>query len=170
MSKITFIGAGSTVFAKNILGDCLFVPALAGFEFALYDIDHNRLKESETIFASLKRELRCTCDHSVVSQPERSLKECDICHQCHPGGRLSAKYCHWFWDSKKYGLRQTIADTVGIGGIFRSLRTIPVMLDFAKDMEEVCPHALLLNYTNPMATLTGAIFALYSGSNGWSLP
>ncbi|XYQ02050.1 alpha-glucosidase/alpha-galactosidase [Bacillus safensis] len=157
MSKITFIGAGSTVFAKNILGDCLFVPALAGFEFALYDIDHNRLKESETMLSHLKANYGANVTIQSYHNRKEALKDAKyVINAIQVGGYRPSTVID-FEIPKKYGLRQTIADTVGIGGIFRSLRTIPVMLDFAKDMEEVCPNALLLNYTNPMATLTGTM-------------
>lgn len=157
MSKITFIGAGSTVFAKNILGDCLFVPALSGFEFALYDIDHKRLKESETMLRHLKENYGAHVTITSYHNRKEALMDAKyVINAIQVGGYRPSTVID-FEIPKKYGLRQTIADTVGIGGIFRFLRTFPVMLDFAKEMEEVCPNALLLNYTNPMATLTGAM-------------
>ncbi|MFS0654922.1 alpha-glucosidase/alpha-galactosidase [Bacillus sp. 179-C3.3 HS] len=157
MSKITFIGAGSTVFAKNILGDCMFVPALSGFEFALYDIDQNRLKESETMLKHLKENYNANVAIRAYDDRKDALRDAKYVINAIQVGGYKPSTVIDFDIPKKYGLRQTIADTVGIGGIFRSLRTIPVMLDFAKDMEEVCPNALFLNYTNPMATLTGAM-------------
>jgi alpha-galactosidase len=148
MSKITFLGAGSTVFAKNVLGDCMYVPSLDGFEFALFDIDEQRLRDSEKMLTNLKEKMGKNIEIKAYLNRKEALS--------------SAKYVInaiqvGFEIPKKYGLRQTIADTVGIGGVFRNLRTIPVMLDFAKDMEEVCPDALFMNYTNPMAVLTGVM-------------
>ncbi|MGR6126150.1 alpha-galactosidase [Paenibacillus sp. SER-28] len=157
MSKIAFIGAGSTVFAKNVLGDCMMVPALAGFEFALFDIDAQRLKDSENMLNNLKKNYNSNV--TIKSYDDRKEALCGakyVINAIQVGGYKPSTVID-FEIPKKYGLQQTIADTIGIGGIFRSLRTIPVMLDFSKDMEEVCPDALFLNYTNPMASLTGAM-------------
>jgi len=157
MSKITFLGAGSTVFAKNILGDCMFVPALEGFEFALYDIDEQRLADSENMLNNLKAsEGKDVKIASYLDRKEALSGSKYVINAIQVGGYEPSTVID-FEIPKKYGLRQTIADTIGIGGIFRNLRTIPVMLDFAKDMEEVCPDALFLNYTNPMAVLTGVM-------------
>ncbi|WP_433775544.1 alpha-glucosidase/alpha-galactosidase [Bacillus wiedmannii] len=157
MSKITFIGAGSTVFAKNILGDCMLVPALEGFEFALYDIDVQRLKDSENMLTNLKENLNKNIQIKVYLDRKEALKDAKYVINAIQVGGYKPSTVIDFEIPKKYGLQQTIADTVGIGGIFRNLRTIPVLLDFAKDMEEVCPNALFLNYTNPMAVLTGVM-------------
>lgn len=157
MSKITFMGAGSTIFAKNVLGDCMFVPALDGFEFALFDIDEQRLKDSERMLNNLKETLKKNITiHAYLDRKEALRNAKYVINAIQVGGYEPSTVID-FEIPKKYGLRQTIADTVGIGGIFRNLRTIPVMLDFAKDMEEVCPNALFLNYTNPMAVLTGVM-------------
>jgi len=157
MSKITFMGAGSTVFAKNVLGDCMLVPALEGFEFALFDIDEKRLKDSERMLNNLKETLKKNITiHAYLDRKEALRNAKYVINAIQVGGYEPSTVID-FEIPKKYGLRQTIADTVGIGGIFRNLRTIPVMLDFAKDMEEVCPNALFLNYTNPMAVLTGVM-------------
>ncbi|MBD1379440.1 alpha-glucosidase/alpha-galactosidase [Metabacillus arenae] len=157
MSKITFLGAGSTVFAKNILGDCMFVPELEGFEFALYDIDEQRLRDSEKMLNNLKESLQKNISiHAYLDRKDALQNAKYVINAIQVGGYKPSTVID-FEIPKKYGLRQTIADTVGIGGIFRNLRTIPVMLDFAKDMEEVCPNALFLNYTNPMAVLTGVM-------------
>ena len=157
MSKITFLGAGSSVFAKNVLGDCMGVPALQGFEFALFDIDHERLKDSEQMLNNIKKNLGSTV--TIVSYTDRkeALRDAKYVINAIQVGGYDPSTIIDFEIPKKYGLRQTIADTIGIGGIFRSLRTIPVMMEFAKDMEEVCPDAWFLNYTNPMATLTGVM-------------
>lgn len=157
MSKITFIGAGSTIFAKNVLGDCLFVPALAGFEFALFDIDGQRLKDSENMLNNLKKNYNSNVTIQSYSDRKEALRGAKYVINAIQVGGYKPSTVIDFEIPKKYGLQQTIADTTGIGGIFRALRTIPVMLDFAKDIEEVCPDALFLNYTNPMASLTGAM-------------
>ncbi|WP_280769612.1 alpha-glucosidase/alpha-galactosidase [Salipaludibacillus daqingensis] len=153
--RITFIGAGSTIFAKNVLGDCMFVPALNGFEFALHDIDEKRLQESEQMLKNLAQKYNDSI--SIVSYLDRkeALNGAKYVVNAIQVGGYEPSTVIDFEIPKKYGLKQTIGDTIGIGGLFRSLRTIPVMLDIAKDMEEVCPDAWLLNYTNPMAALTG---------------
>ncbi|MBB2482117.1 alpha-glucosidase/alpha-galactosidase [Bacillus sp. APMAM] len=157
MSKITFLGAGSTVFAKNVLGDCMLVPALEGFEFALFDIDEQRLSDSEKMLTNLKENLNKNIQIKAYHDRKEALRDAKYVINAIQVGGYKPSTVIDFEIPKKYGLRQTIADTVGIGGIFRNLRTIPVMLDFAKDMEEVCPNALFLNYTNPMAVLTGVM-------------
>ncbi|SHI56482.1 alpha-galactosidase [Clostridium amylolyticum] len=157
MLKITFMGAGSTVFAKNILGDVMTTPSLKESEIALYDINLERLKESELMLNNINKNLG---GHAkIVSYTDRKAALSGakyVVNAIQVGGYEPSTVID-FEIPKKYGLKQTIGDTLGIGGIFRALRTIPVMLDFAKDMEEVCPDALFLNYTNPMAMLTGAM-------------
>lgn len=157
MKKITFIGAGSTIFTKNVLGDCMMSPALQDFEFALYDIDENRLAESEVLLNALKNTLDAGVTIQTYTDRKAALKDAKYVINAIQVGGYKPSTVIDFEIPKKYGLRQTIADTIGIGGLFRALRTIPVMLEIAKDMEEVCPDAWLLNYTNPMATLTGAV-------------
>lgn len=162
MAKITFLGAGSTVFAKNVLGDCLLTPALRDSEFALYDIDLERLKESETMLKAINNN---TGNHGkIVAYTDRkaALKDADYVINAIQVGGYEPCTVTDFEVPKKYGLRQTIGDTLGIGGIFRALRTLPVMFDFAADIEEQCPDAWLLNYTNPMSILTGAMLR-YTG-------
>ncbi len=158
MSKITFMGAGSTVFAKNVLGDCMLTPALQGSEIALYDIDHQRLKDSETMLKNIND--NCNDNSaSIISYTDRkeALRDAKyVVNAIQVGGYKPCTVTD-FEIPKKYGLKQTIGDTLGIGGIFRALRTIPVMLDFARDIEDVCPEAWFLNYTNPMSMLTGAM-------------
>lgn len=162
MSKVTFIGAGSTVFAKNILGDIMLTPALQGIEIALFDIDETRLRDSEQMLLNLNQTTGSTCEiRSYLDRKEALRGAKYIVNAIQVGGYDPCTITD-FEVPKKYGLRQTIADTVGIGGIFRNLRTIPVMLDFAKDIQEVCPDALFLNYTNPMAALTNAM-NMYGG-------
>lgn len=161
MPKITFMGAGSTVFAKNVLGDCMCREALRDSEIALYDINAERLKESKALLDNLNKSInegRAKLKTFLgVENRKKALQDADfVVNAIQVGGYEPATVID-FEIPKKYGLRQTIADTLGIGGIFRALRTIPVMLDFAHDMEKVCPDAWFLNYTNPMAMLTGAM-------------
>lgn len=154
MDKITFLGAGSTVFAKNVLGDCMTVEALQHFEFALYDIDEQRLHDSEMMLNNLKKNLHSNVSVKAYHNRKDALSGAKyIINAIQVGGYDPATITD-FEIPKKYNLRQTIADTLGIGGIFRNLRTIPVMQAFADDIKEVCPDAWFLNYTNPMAVLT----------------
>ena len=157
MSKITFLGAGSTVFAKNVLGDVMLTPALQGFELALYDIDHERLRDSEMMLNNIKESVGSTCKVKAYTDRKEALRGAKYVVNAIQVGGYDPCTITDFEVPKKYGLRQTIADTVGIGGLFRALRTIPVMLDFARDMREVCPNAWFLNYTNPMAVLTNVM-------------
>lgn len=157
--KITFMGAGSTVFARNVIGDCMCTPALCESEFALYDIDAKRLEESEIILRALNKNINENKATITTHLGEENRKEAlrganFVINAIQVGGYEPCTVID-FEIPKKYGLRQTIADTMGIGGIMRALRTIPVMKAFADDMEEVCPDAWLLNYSNPMAMLTG---------------
>ncbi|WP_342422581.1 alpha-glucosidase/alpha-galactosidase [Paenibacillus sp. FSL E2-0178] len=164
MSKITFIGAGSTVFAKNVLGDIMATAALQGFELALYDIDLQRLKDSENMLTNLKNSGGSTCTIIAYTDRKEALRGAKYVINAIQVGGYDPCTITDFEIPKKYGLRQTIADTAGIGGLFRNLRTIPVMLDFAADIREVCPDALFLNYTNPMAVLTN-VMNTYGGVN-----
>jgi len=156
--KITFMGAGSTVFARNVIGDCMCSDALKDSVFALYDIDGDRLKESQTILEAMRITMggfgKIECYLGVEQRKEALRGASFVINAIQVGGYDPCTIID-FEIPKKYGLRQTIADTLGIGGIMRALRTIPVMDDFSKDMAEVCPDALFLNYTNPMAMLTG---------------
>lgn len=159
MLKITFMGAGSTVFVRNVLGDCMRTPALCRAEMALYDIDEKRLEESRAMLEALNNNInegRATIrTYLGVENRKDALRGARFVVNAIQVGGYEPCTVIDFEIPKKYGLRQTIADTLGIGGIMRGLRTIPVMADFAKDMEEVCPDALFLNYTNPMGILTG---------------
>lgn len=157
MSKITFLGAGSTVFAKNVLGDVMLTEALQGYELALYDINEERLSDSERLLNSMRQTLGSSCTVKAYHDRKAALKGAKFVVNAIQVGGYDPCTITDFEIPKKYGLRQTIADTLGIGGIFRNLRTIPVMLDFAQDMQEVCPDALFLNYTNPMAVLTNVM-------------
>ena len=155
MVKICFIGAGSTIFAKNVLGDAMLTPSLQDAEIALYDIDEKRLKESELMLQTInKNSNQNRAKIQSFSDRKEALKDANFVINAIQVGGYKPSTVIDFEIPKKYGLQQTIGDTTGIGGIFRGLRTLPVMFDIAKDMEEVCPDAWLLNYTNPMAILT----------------
>ena len=158
--KITFMGAGSTVFVKNVLGDTLLTEALKkNLVIALYEIDPERLEESYTVIDRLNHTYnggKAIIEKFLgVENRKDALRGAKFVINAIQVGGYEPCTVIDFEIPKKYGLRQTIADTLGIGGIFRGLRTIKVMEGFARDMEEVCPDALLLNYTNPMAILTG---------------
>ncbi|SYZ79901.1 alpha-glucosidase/alpha-galactosidase [Trichococcus shcherbakoviae] len=155
MVKICFIGAGSTIFTKNVLGDAMLTPSLQDAEIALYDIDETRLKESELMLKTInKNSNQNRAKIQSFSDRKEALKDANFVINAIQVGGYKPSTVIDFEIPKKYGLQQTIGDTTGIGGIFRGLRTLPVMFDIAKDMEEVCPDAWLLNYTNPMAILT----------------
>ena len=163
MPKITFMGAGSTVFAKNVLGDSMLTPALARSVIALYDIDPIRLDESAAMLEAINRTSGAGArieKYLGAENRRNALRGANYVVNAIQVGGYDPCTITDFEIPKKYGLRQTIADTLGVGGVFRALRTIPVMLDFAHDMEEVCPDAWLLNYTNPMAMLTGAMLTM----------
>jgi alpha-galactosidase len=157
MPKITFLGAGSSIFARNVLGDCMLSPALESAEMALYDIDPIRLKQSESILKTLSANLGGKARVVAYDDPRAALANANYVVNAIAVGPYDPTILADFEIPLKYGLIQTVADTLGIGGIFRALRTIPVMLDYARLIEEVCPNAWLLNYTNPMASVTGAI-------------
>lgn len=156
MTKITFIGAGSTVFAKNLLGDILSFPELANSTISLMDIDPERLRTSEIVahkvadFFDAKPKIEATLDRRAA------LEGADYAISMFQVGGYKPSTVIDFEIPKKYGIRQTIADTLGIGGIMRGLRTIPVFLDICKDMEELCPDVTFLQYVNPMAMNTWA--------------
>lgn len=159
MVKITFMGAGSTVFARNVLGDCMCTPALSEAEIALYDIDKKRLEDSEIILNAINNNVnggRARIKvYLGVEQRKEALRNATFVVNAIQVGGYDPCTITDFEIPKKYGLRQTIADSLGIGGIMRGLRTIPILEDFAKDIEEMCPDTIFLNYTNPMGILTG---------------
>ena len=161
MLKIAFMGAGSTIFARNVLGDVMSTEALRRCEIALYDIDPVRLEESHRILSVINHNINedraVIKDYLGVENRKEALRGAHFVVNAIQVGGYEPCTVIDFEIPKKYGIQQTIADTLGIGGIMRALRTIPIMEDFAHEMEEVCPNALLLNYTNPMAMLTGYI-------------
>ncbi len=156
MVKVTFMGAGSTVFAKNVLGDCIVTPAIEDLHIFLYDIDPERLEDSRMMLENIKTNSGRT-DVTITATLDRieALKDAQFVVNAIQVGGYDPCTITDFEVPKKYGLRQTIADTLGIGGIFRAMRTAPVLDDFARDMDRVCPDALFINYTNPMCMVSG---------------
>jgi alpha-galactosidase len=157
MAKIALIGAGSTVFAKNMMGDILAYPELADSTISLMDVNTERLETSMGVAHKINAALGANATIEATTDRRKALDGADyaIC-MIQVGGYKPATVID-FEIPKKYGLRQTIADTLGIGGIMRALRTIPVLLDITHDMEEVCPDALFINYVNPMAMIQWAL-------------
>lgn len=153
--KITFVGAGSTVFARTVIGDCILTPELGEFDVCLFDIDPKRLDESYQILSNMNKTANGKAHITQTLDRETAFRGADFVVNAIQVGLYDPCTITDFEVPKKYGLRQTIADTLGIGGIFRALRTIPVMKSYADDMERWCPNALFLNYTNPMAMLSG---------------
>jgi alpha-galactosidase len=151
MTKAALIGAGSTVFAKNLIGDILSYPELRDAEFALVDIDEERLRISEIVARKVADTLNATPRITASTERAEALDGADFVITMFQVGGYRPSTVIDFEIPKRYGLEQTIADTLGVGGIMRGLRTIPVLLELAGEMEERCPDALLLQYVNPMA-------------------
>jgi alpha-galactosidase len=157
MTKITFIGAGSTVFARNLLGDILSFPELAESTIVLHDIDPERLQTTHKVALRIAEKLGAHPSVQSTTDRRAALDSADYAINMIQVGGYKPGTLIDFEVPKKYGLRATIADTLGVGGIMRALRTIPVMLDMCRDMESVCPEVTFLNYVNPMAMNTWAI-------------
>lgn len=161
MTKIAFIGAGSTVFMKNLIGDALQMPALEGATISLMDIDARRLAESELVVRKLIASLGVPAVVETHTDQRRAIAGADFVIVAFQIGGYKPCTVTDFDIPKKYGLRQTIADTLGIGGIMRGLRTVPHLWKLAADMAALCPNAIMLQYVNPMAINTWAIGARY---------
>src|SRR5690606_39220621 len=159
--KIAFVGAGSTVFMKNIIGDVLQRPALQGATIALMDINPQRLEESAIVVNKLVSTLGVPAKVETHTDRRAALDDADFVIVAFQIGGYEPSTVIDFDVPKKYGLRQTIADTLGVGGIMRGLRTVPHLWALCEDMLEVCPEAILLQYVNPMAINTWAIAAKY---------
>ena len=157
MARIVFIGAGSTVFARNLMGDILSFPELSSSTIVLHDINEERLRTSEIVGHKIIETLNVSATIEATTDRRAALVGADYVITMFQVGGYKPSTVIDFEIPKKVGLEQTIADTLGIGGIMRGLRTIPVVLDICRDMEELCPGALLLNYVNPMSMLCWAI-------------
>ena len=152
MTKLTIIGAGSTVFTKNIVVDLLTIEQFKSIEVALMDIDQNRLIKTKEVLEIIAKKMGATPKISMHTNRRESLLDADFVQTTIQVGGYKPSTVIDFEIPKKFGLNQTIADTLGIGGIMRSLRTIPVLLNIAEDIEQVCPNALWMQYVNPMCT------------------
>ena len=168
--KIAMIGAGSTVFAKNLLGDILSFPELGGADIRLFDINQERLDVTEQVAGRVAKTVGANPRVIATTDRERALDGADfVINMIQVGGYKPATVTD-FEIPKQYGLRQTIADTLGIGGIMRALRTVPVLLDMSRDMERLCPDTLHLNYVNPMAMNIWGLARQTPDQNGGPVP
>ncbi|MBL9047270.1 MAG: alpha-glucosidase/alpha-galactosidase [Tabrizicola sp.] len=161
MTKIAFIGAGSTVFMKNLIGDALQMPALSDATISLMDVDRKRLEESELVARKMIASLGVPATVETHMDQRRAIAGADFVIVAFQIGGYKPCTVTDFEVPKKLGLRQTIADTLGIGGIMRGLRTVPHLWKLAEDMRAVCPQAIMLQYVNPMAINTWALGAKY---------
>jgi alpha-galactosidase len=150
VTRICFIGAGSVEFTRDLVTDILRFPELTAAELVLHDVDDERLRTAEGVTRSVARQLAARPSITATADRREALAGADFVVNTVQIGGLAATRVD-FAVPAEYGLRQTIADTLGIGGIFRALRTFPFLAALAQDMRAACPEALLLNYTNPMA-------------------
>lgn len=158
MAKITFIGAGSTVFAKNVLGDIILTPIFHDADIALYDIDSQRLNDSYLMLCNIHTKYGSAATITPYLDRIEALRGANyVINAAQIGGFEPCGIRDLELPRERYGLRQTVGDSLGIGGIFRALRTIPVLSEMLDDMERVCPDAWFINYANPMAIVTGAL-------------
>lgn len=158
MAKITFIGAGSYIFARKVLADTMLTPALHDCDIALYDINPKTMGHTFTLLNAVnEKQNQSRASITCYDDPVLAIRGADYIINAIQVGGYDPCTITDFEIPNKYGLRQTIGDTLGIGGIFRGLRTIPVLLDYAKIIEKEAPNAWLMNYTNPMSMLTGAL-------------
>ncbi|WP_225333557.1 alpha-glucosidase/alpha-galactosidase [Halomicrobium urmianum] len=156
MPDVAFIGAGSIVFARNLMGDILSYPELQGSTLTLMDIDEERLNRTATAGREMIEHNDVEATIETTTDRREALEGADyVLNMIHVGG--TEPFENEIRIPQEYGVNQAVGDTLGPGGVFRFLRTAPVMLDLARDMEELCPDALLLNYTNPMAMLCWAV-------------
>ncbi len=163
MKKITIsmIGAGSTIFMKNVLGDILLTQDIGAVHFKLQDIDTTRLEESAFVLQKMLDTLnRNDSSFETTTDQKKAIENAQYVIVCFQIGGYHPSTIIDFEIPKKYGLRQTIADTLGIGGIMRAVRTIPHLLSICNDIETISPHALMLNYVNPMCMNTWAMYTL----------
>ena len=165
MTKLAFIGAGSTIFMKNIVGDMLHFPSLADAQISLMDIDPVRLEESALVARKMIQTMGASAMVEATTDRARALDGADFVVTAFQIGGYRPSTVIDFDIPRKYGLRQTIADTLGVGGIMRGLRTVPHLWAVAEDMARLCPNALLMQYVNPMAINTWALAERYPHVN-----
>ena len=156
MPKITLIGAGSLVFTRNLCSDILLAPCLQDSEISLMDIDPQRLEESRQIVQKIANERRLTARITASTDRAESVRNADYVITTFQQGGLEA-YAQDIKIPKKYGVEQCVGDTLGPGGVFRALRTIPVLIDLCHELDQHAPNAWLLNYVNPMAANCWAV-------------
>lgn len=156
MAKITFIGAGSVVFTRNLCSDILLTPALQDCTISLMDLDAQRLEQSRDLVQALIDQRGLTARVEATTDRREAVRGADYVITTFQQGGLEA-YALDIEIPQRYGVEQCVGDTLGPGGVFRALRTIPVLLDLCRDMDEVAPDALLLNYVNPMAANCWAV-------------
>ena len=152
MTKLTIIGAGSTVFTKNIVIDLLLIDSFKSIEIALMDINENRLDKTYQVLKIISKKMGVNPKFTLHTNRKEALKNADFVQTTIQVGGYKPSTVIDFEIPKKYGLNQTIADTIGIGGIMRSLRTIPVLLEIAEDIDKICPDAIWMQYVNPMCS------------------
>ena len=152
MIKLTIIGAGSAVFTKNIVVDLMHIPQFKKMHISLMDIDESRLKLAKELIDTVSNKLNANPKVTLHTDRKEALRNADFVQTTIQVGGYKPSTVIDFDIPKKYGLKQTIADTLGIGGIMRGLRTIPILLDIAQDIIDVCPNALWLQYVNPMCS------------------
>lgn len=156
MPKIVLLGAGSTVFAKTVLGDCICTPEITPLEITLHDIDPVRMDDTKQMLAHIiANSGRTDVTLSATTNRREALAASNYVFNAMHVGMYDPCTITDFEVPKRYGLQQTMGDTLGIGGIFRGLRTIPVLKSIADDVEELCPSALLMHYSNPIAIAAG---------------
>ena len=161
MTKLTIIGAGSTVFTKNIVVDLLTIDQFKTIEIALMDIDKNRLIKTKEVLEIISKKMGVTPKISIHTNRKEALIDTEFVQTTIQVGGYKPSTVIDFEIPKKFGLNQTIADTLGVGGIMRSLRTIPVLLDIAEDIDQICSKAIWMQYVNPMCTNMIAINKAY---------
>ncbi len=152
MTKLTIIGAGSTVFTKNIVIDLMTIEKFKTIEIALMDIDKYRLEKTYHVLEIVSKKMGVNPKFKMYTNRSDALREADFVQTTIQVGGFKPSTVIDFEIPKKYGVRQTIADTLGIGGIMRSLRTIPVLLEIAEDISQICPNAFWMQYVNPMCS------------------
>ena len=152
MIKLAIIGAGSTVFTKNIIVDLLLIDGFKSIEIALMDIDKNRLEKTYEVLDIISKKMEASPKFTLHTNRKEALINADFVQTTIQVGGYKPSTVIDFEIPKKYGLNQTIADTIGVGGVMRSLRTIPVLLEIAKDINEICPNAIWMQYVNPMCS------------------